>query len=245
MKIQTILTAFVLTILMSCSSSGGKVTLQFSNLTTANSQLSADGRTERAATLSAPTVFEMKLIAVYLTQDIDPVTQNNIGGTSMVYLNPDCGENIGDCDISTGTNDQGQPFGHIVTSYFDFAQNSDAVNQALNAQARTVSAATYRYVRMEFCKYNSASASNIKYQGGTMAAPVEFQRNSCTVNSAAFATPLEIAEGNTVTVTLSYDIHETIQSGSDAMGDACSPDNSDPARTCFTLPTFTPSASKQ
>ncbi len=45
-----------------------------------------------------PSVVEMKLIALYLAEDVDPTSQNNIGKTEMVWLNPDC-TSIDSCTV--------------------------------------------------------------------------------------------------------------------------------------------------
>ncbi len=49
----------------------------------------------------APTYFGMKLIGVYLVEDINSTTLMNIGQQEMIYVNPDCNNNIGDCGISS------------------------------------------------------------------------------------------------------------------------------------------------
>src|SRR6266545_4186783 len=65
---------------------------------------------------SAPTIFKMKLIAAYLSEDIDPATQDNVGHTPMIYLNPDCQGDIEHCDISAGNAPDGKPITHIVSA---------------------------------------------------------------------------------------------------------------------------------
>jgi hypothetical protein len=191
----------------------------------------------RELTRAKPTVFQMKLIAAYITADIDSVTQNNVGATSMVYLNPDCADDIMHCDISAGTAEDNTPMSHIVTSYFDFGGTSAAVNAALNAQGRTVEAGSYKYARLEFCKLNSANANNIKWADGTTVptgSPQEFKRNSCTVNSVEIVPPITIADGGTATVSIAYDLTNSISGGT-----SC--DDSSGA-VCFTMPSFIPSA---
>ena len=44
--------------------------------------------------------LRLKLIAAYLAEDVDPVTQNNIGKSAMIWLNPECGDDISDCNIA-------------------------------------------------------------------------------------------------------------------------------------------------
>ena len=211
-----------------CSGNNGTAKLAFSNGTT-------------RATLSAPTIFGMKLIAVYLTEDVDPITQNNVGMTTMIYLNPLCQEDIMHCDISGGTAEDGLPMDKIITDFFDFAQTTEAVNAALNAQGRAVTPGTYKYARVEFCKYNAGNAENIKWGNGSTGEQ-SFKRNSCTVNSAVFNPPITIAGGETVTVTLSYVLDTSVQTGADAVGDHCT--GAGAGLTCFSVPQFTPSATR-
>jgi hypothetical protein len=227
----------------------GKATLKFSNSTSgAQSLRGADLITGNGistlATSSTATEFKMKLIAAYLTEDIDPVTQNNKGMTAMIYLNPDCGEDIMHCDISGGTAEDGAPMSKVVTSFFDFAQTSATVNTALNSQERSIDVGTYRYARLEFCKYNSENSENIQWAGGSSGGTISFKRNSCTVNSAAFDPPIEVKKGDAVTVTLAYDYSTAVKTGTDASGDNCTGTAGSSTYTCFTMPTFTPSASK-
>jgi hypothetical protein len=192
-------------------------------------------------TPSTPTTFKMKLIAAYLAQDIDPTTQNNVGGTSMFYLNPDCANDIMHCDISAGTAEDGAPYSHVVTSFFDFAQTSSQVNAALNAQALSIEAASYKYVRLEFCKVNSGNSNNIQWGDGQNAVK-SFKRNSCTVNSAVMSPAITVNAGDSVTVSVAYNYANSISTGAGATGDDTT--GSGGTTQGFTLPTFTPSATK-
>src|SRR6266542_3284923 len=128
---------------------------------------------------SAPTIFKMKLIAAYLSEDIAHATQDNVGNTPMIYLNPDCQGDIEHCDISAGNAPDGKPITHIVQSYFDLALPADQVNAALNAQARPVQTGSYRYVRIEFCKYNSGNASNVTWGTADTAMSRRPHQNRC------------------------------------------------------------------
>ncbi len=234
--------------LSACGEKGATALTRFVNTTGSfamfNQTLNLDLITSPFSTMAveAPSAFGMKLITVYLTQDIDPTTQSNTGGTAFIYLNPDCQDDISHCDISSGTAEDGSAMDKIVTTYFDFGAGTDAVNTALNAQARSIEAGTYKYVRMEFCKYNAGNAENITWTPSGGAAQT-FKRNSCTVNSAEFSPALTIAAGESVTVNVSYDLTGLVETGlSSDSGDDC--DASSGARNCFTMPTFIPSATK-
>lgn len=242
--------AMVLCVLMSCGDDGATVKVNFINAVAGRAALEESSLRpliqdlERLVSRDAPTVFGMKLIAAYVTEDIDPADQSNKGTTSMIYLNNECEEDIMHCDISAGTAEDTAPIDKIITTYFDFAQTSAKVNADLNAQARTITAGTYKYARLEFCKFNTGNAKNIKW--AAMSVPErEFQRNLCTVNSVEISPPIEAKVGSSITINLSYDYSNSVTKGdgvaTPATGDECTDDTKD--NTCFTLPTFTPSAS--
>jgi len=215
------------------------VVLQFQN-SALNTGVGLRPSVQALATTSSPSVFGIKLIAAYLAEDIDPVTQNNVGQTAMVYLNEACEDDIMHCDVSGGTAEDGAPMDKIVTSFFDLS-SPGSVNEQLNSQGRGVGVGSYKYVRLEFCKYNSGDAENVQW-GTDSVGTQSFQRDMCSVNSAEMTTPLELAEGDSVTLTLSYDLSASVSVGSDAFGDDCT--GSDASKTCFTLPEFTPAATK-
>ncbi len=158
----------------------------------------------------------------------------------MIYLNPDCQGDIEHCDISAGNAPDGKPITHIVQSYFDLALPADQVNAALNAQARPVQTGSYRYVRIEFCKYNSGNASNVTW-GTADTGAIEFNGGGCVV-TAEISPPVSIGSGEEITITLNYDLAGTVQTGDSASGQSCTGIGA--TRACFTVPTFLPSATK-
>ncbi len=230
-------------VLSACdSSSGGTAVLKFQGSASgaALGSVSSVAGATLAAASGTPTTFQMKLIAAYLAEDVDPGTQDNVGHTPMIYLNPECQGDIEHCDISAGTSPDGRPIAHIVQNYFDFALPADQVNAALNAQARKVATGSYKYVRVEFCKYNSGQANNVKW-GTADAGPIEFWAGGCVV-TVPISPPISIGSGEAVTITLNYDLAGTVQTGDSAFGVSCAGSGS--TRECFTVPTFVPSATK-
>lgn len=183
-------------------------------------------------TSSILTAFKMKLIAAYVTENIDSSTGENVGLTSMIYLNPGCNEDIMHCDISAGTAEDGQSYSNIVTTFFNFLTPT-AANIALNAESRGIELGTYRYARLEFCKTNSASADNVLWNDTT--GNVSYRHDQCAVNSAAFSSPVTVKDGDSLTFTLSYDLSGVLTADPDTSADSCN------GTTCFTLPTFVPS----
>lgn len=134
----------------------------------------------------------------------------------------------------------------VITQFFGLSSPA-SVNLALNSQAKSVQVGTYKYVRLEFCKYNQGNSENIQW--GITGGPVQqFQRNMCTVNSAEMNPPLSLAEGQTVTLTLSYDISQAVSTEVSDLNNGGQNQNVDcydaggGSYKCFTLPSFTPSA---
>jgi hypothetical protein len=110
------------------------------------------------------------------------------------------------------------------------------VNAALNAQGHSVEPGTYRYLRVEFCKFNSGLANNVRW-GTEGTGPTEFWRGDCVI-TVPLSPALELDDGDSVTVALQYDLANSIAIGALASGDSCT--GLDSARTCFTIPGFVP-----
>jgi hypothetical protein len=215
-------------------------------------KLQLDNQTRATALVGGPDrTFRMKLVAVYVAEDVDPETQDNVGKTSMVWLNPECHDDIGRCVPSGVPGD-----GPRVTRFFDFSLPTDEVNAALNAQGNEIEPGTYRYARIEFCKYGPPGEANLAWSGPGMTEERSLIVGDCGRTSAAFDPPLELAAGDTFTVTLGYDLSESIVVGAPSPGstvgllgasrwyrDCADLDGS--TRVCMDFPDFTPAARKQ
>jgi len=240
---------------------------------TATARLQLDNRSASPATLGfrpggAPlladgTSLRIKLIAAYIARDVDPVSQNNVGETSMIWLNPECGGDISGCTVE-GLDWQAGP---RVTRYFDFARGTAAVNADLNSQDQEVKAGTYRYARVEFCKSSSTSVPpavpNVLWKGPGMAAEAPLATLDCGRTSLPFDPPLELGEGDTVEVTLGYDLAAAVVAGAPApSGPSCAiagqvdgrgnlrcfrscVDVDASSRVCMDFPDFQPRAAKR
>jgi hypothetical protein len=158
-----------------------------------------------------PSAVEMKLIALYLAEDIDPNTQNNIGGTEMVWLNPDCTQ-IDSCTVDK------------VNSWFDFAENLAVVNAKLNEQTKKIATGSYKYVRMEFCRATETlqnTVPNLRFQAGNMTSKHEFAVNMCGQTSAVADPPIAVSSSSTAEVTLSYSLAGSIRVVNYNCGSSC------------------------
>jgi hypothetical protein len=188
-------------------------------------------------TPQSTTYFAMKLSNVSLVPDVDPVTQNNIGEVTELWVAPSC-TSADDC-----------PF-------FDFARPSFEVNAELNSQARDVTPGSYRYVRVTFCKDgDKPTKPNIEWSGGDVTGKQGILEEFCAVTSSEYDPPIVLQAGDTVSVALGYDLAGATQvmetgpgDGSHGTGysgglyfDQCLVD-SPTTQTCFTIPKFTPAA---
>jgi hypothetical protein len=169
----------------------------------------------------------------------------------MVWLNPECHDDIERC-MPTGSPGSGPR----IEGFFDFSPPTDVVNAALNAQGRDVEPGTYRYARVEFCKYTMPTEPNLSWAGPGMTAERAMSVGDCGRTSQPFERPLELGDGDTVTVTLGYDLARSIVAGAPdpARGgmaiageerwfrDCVDLDAS--TRVCMDVPEFVPSASR-
>jgi len=219
----------------------------------AAAKVALDNATQGAALLDGipMTTFEMKLVRVYVSEDINAATGANSGQTFMVYMNPECLDEKASCDISGAT--------YNVTKYFDLARPSAEVNADLNSQNRTIEffatensldggepipeSVTLRYARIELSGANPDSAKNVKWATTNIAERELLWGGTSTTK---LTTPIVIKAGDTVTFKLSYDYAEAVRTVQDKPADAdCVASTTDSSMfDCFFMPTFVSSATK-
>jgi hypothetical protein len=189
-------------------------------------------------------VFDMKLVAIYLAEDVDPVSQDNRGLTSMFYLNPQClNDDISNC----GT---GVDLKYQVTDFFHYAQNSSLVNAEINAQQRSIqwfdpsgfkTSITYRFVRIENCKFG-AGPPNLRFKGGNMTTSHSFAVDACGI-TFPIDPPLVVKSGDNLRVELSYSLKNLIwgynNNNAGINSTWCASDNT--TSYCVQMPNFVPS----
>jgi hypothetical protein len=188
--------------------------LQFSNL---SAMASVQAGADPAPVVAGGRIFKAKVTLVIL----DPDTSQPHGGSggSLIWLNPECHDDEVNCEPSGGPGPANR-----ITSLFDFSQPTDAVNAALNAQAREVATGAYLGAIIQFCKAPVFTDPNVSWSGpGLSGERTGIFVASCAYRSLPFDAPLVLAEGDSVTVTLSYDLGEAIQVGTPASpaGTAC------------------------
>ena len=241
--------AVLLALLVGCS--GADARFQLANQTPA-------ART--SGVLGDGTSLRLKLIAAYLVEDVDPVTSDNIGANEMIWINPQCGGDIDNCNVDGMV----LPAGPRITDYFDFSRSTEAVNADLNSENATVAPGSYRYARIELCKafgQSQATVPTMMWKGRDMTAEQPFTSGDCGRTSLAFDPPLVLAAGDAVAITLGYDLDHAVMSGTPADHNpgslegaletdgtqhvfrACADVDAD-HRDCMDFPDFAPSAAK-
>jgi hypothetical protein len=167
----------------------------------------ASGQALTLADAHTPSVFGLKLVAIYLAEDIDADT-SNVGEVGRIWTNPVCDPDLYQCGIGkeAGANQ--------VKDYFDLALPSEVVNQRLNAQGATIKAGSYRYLRMDMVgieKDHAAHIANLRYGADAAhAQEIRFRSNNYLI---PLDPPLDINDGDAVTVTLGYDLRGTFFDG--------------------------------
>ncbi len=128
---------------------------------------------------------------MYIVEDVNNQTKNNIGTSDMVYLNPECKGDISNCALDPADwsritlNPKLTFLEYVVTTYFNLT-SPESANVDLNAQDNPIWAGTFRYVRIEFCKTQSGynqPIPNIGFQAGNMTEPYYFPLAECGVTS--------------------------------------------------------------
>jgi hypothetical protein len=245
------MTWWMVAVVASGCTSGANVKLSLSNQTSTAARtidIAADG-----------TELQLKLLTVSLAPDVDPVTMDNIGVSANIWIAPECAADPSNCNVDGFTLPAGGP---RVTQYFDLARPSEAVNADLEAEMTQVDVGSYRYVRLEMCKalggQTEATVPTLLWAGPGIAEQ-SFTSGDCGRTSLPFDPPLTVAAGDTLAVTLGYDLSHAIVAGAPGPGSfsldghddadgtphafrACA-DADSTHRVCMDFPDFAPSAS--
>jgi hypothetical protein len=230
---------------------GASASLRLSNQTPA----------ARSSVLANGTSLRLKMIAAYLTEDVDPVTMDNLSRSEMIWIDPQCGGDVAACNVDGFALPAGGP---RITEYFDLARPTTEINADLSSENLPVAPGTYRYARVELCKAYGASEASVPtmmWAGADMTAEQPFTSGDCGRTSLAFDPPLVLGAGDAVAITLGYDLDRAVVSGTPAPGHpgavvgstdtdgsphvfrACA-DVDATHRDCMDFPAFAPSASK-
>ena len=243
----------------SSSSSGGAVTVSLSNLNTVAARASTplDSLLSRSVSLLStqvnPTEFAVRLAQIYLVEDQDisdtdlaagAVIGNNVGQTGFLWYADDCPKGSDDADCET-------------MEYFDLNRATDLVGTDLNAKEMEVSAGEYKYIKLALLGSQQGGTNtynNVRW-GDTAASPSVASREFASVQTewaAKFETPLTVAEGDTITVSLIYDLSGIVEESSSRTAKVAGQGTFQPGKaddcsgtTCLDFPALTVSATKK
>lgn len=172
-----------------------------------------------------PLIYQMKFVAIYLVEAIDPVTYDNVGDMTRIWASRKCDDDLRQCGVS----ETSAPY---IVDYFNFAVGTAAVNQEFASfkrtnQNATINPGTYNYIRMDFSgrviEGVNDTAPNLMF--GTMEGhEVRAQQYAFTVE---LPEPLVLGEGETFTVNLAYDLENRFyESGNSSSRPAEVPESS-------------------
>jgi hypothetical protein len=201
-----------------------------------------------------PSVFGAKIVAVYVVEDIDG-GMNNLGQVGRIWTNPACDAELHSCSISP------EAGAYQVKDYFDLALPTEEVNARLNSQAQEIKDGTYRYVKLDMAGVlkaeklagrNDPSVHNLRFGMDTDTHEVRGNSNNVTIR---LETPMVLADGDSVTVSLAYslanayfnqpDLNVGTAPGNGSLNDwICTDPNHVPSGPCLYFQGFRPSVSR-
>jgi len=213
---------------------------------TAAATCQGDAKSFTNPTCYTPTVYGMKILQVYVSPDEQGATSAPAG---LIWKNSACSitsstSTIGDKDfaydsVADGCTDD------IVSTYFDLARTTDAVNAELTSTKYNILPGTYSYVQFGFC-VGGPKSKNMQFQAEGMTSTYEITRGTCGISSAKADPAIVVAEGESVTVSLNYDLSGIIfQPSTISANDYCYTNAASTLQRCFAQPVnLTPSMAK-
>ncbi len=206
---------------------------------------------EEAATTYTPSSFGVKLLGVRLTQDKDG--NDPVGVSPVIWANSACKTQTrettvdeDDGEVQYGyTSYDGDCTDAMVSTYFELARSSAAINAELNAQALVVMPGTYKYVTLDFCQ-NGPTTNNVSFVAPGMSSAAQIQIGTCGTNSVEANPPIVIGEGEAVVVSLTYSLEDIVYDYGPGMGKGanCYFNNDETVRRCINPPNIEPSFTK-
>lgn len=185
-----------------CSSAS--VSVAFDNVHVTVAEVVTEAGAPAPASGVTPTVFGVKIVAIYLAEDVDPVTMQNTGDVQRIWTNPACDSDGTHCGIDAWSGP------YQVKDYFDLAQPSEVVNARLNSQGETVELGTYRYLRFDMAGVTPLgpdSTPNLRFGTGADTSEIRFRGNNYTI---LLDPPLTLVTGDSAVVTLAYDVTDAL-----------------------------------
>jgi len=155
-----------------------------------------------------PSIYGVKLLSVIVSPD-QAGAQSAAAG--LIWANPDCAVST----IMSEINEKEFPYDSAsdcaddqVETFFELARTSEEVNEELNSQYYNILPGTYNYVQLGFC-VDGAKSKNGRFQAEGMSEPYEFTWGGCGMSSVRADPPIVVSEGQSITVSLTYDLTNT------------------------------------
>jgi len=195
-----------------------------------------------------PTAYGLKILQVDISPDAEGAHSAPAG---LIWGNTACAMGTGSMDIDGKSYDYDSLDGHCsykdIADYFELARSSSEVNTALNSQQHKILPGVYNYVQIEFCNGGTQpEAPNARFLADGMTEPFEARSTTCAVHSVAANPPIVVAEGESVKISLTYDLTNIISSSSDPDPTKCYVSADKSVTRCFSFPlNMTPSISRQ
>jgi len=215
-------------------------------------------------TETTPAELRMKLLAVYLANDVEPELLRPMYGSQVasqdldgnltqamnerrIYTNAECDPDgdgfIDDCDITGGWK-----FPNQVRGWLDLVDNTAAIARLLYPFRHFVAPGAYRHVVVQTCLQNLDNGTYFAFRGGTMEQEAYFSVPACFHLTSPLPEPVTIRDGDEVTVTLAYKLDgvlQTVPKGDVSLltGEwTCAVSDADVNAVCVRIPAFTPTA---
>lgn len=153
-----------------------------------------------------PTSYAIKLMSVIVSPDAQGAQSAPAG---LIWVNPGCGKKTSQTVIDDKEFSYDSPADDCtddkVSNFFELARPTAAVNADLNSQPHQILPGTYNYVQLGFCQ-GAAKSKNAKFRGPGMPEAAEVTFSTCGITSAKAEPPIVVGEGESITVSLTYDL---------------------------------------
>jgi hypothetical protein len=159
-----------------------------------------------------PSIYGMKLMNVIVSPDEQGAQSAPAG---LIWANPDCAIKTSQTEIDEKEYEYDSPSDCTddqVDSFFELARPTEEVNAELNSQPYKILPGTYHYVQLGFCE-DSAKSRNGRFQADGMSEPYETILGGCGLSSLRADPPIVVTEGQSIIVSLTYDLTNTVYIG--------------------------------
>lgn len=183
-----------------------------------------------------PSKLGLKILNVYVSPDEQGATT---GPAGLVWANEACPKSSSTSEIDGKNYDYdtvGDCTDDMVSNFFELARPTAEVNAELNSQDKRILPGTYNYVQIGFC-IGGPKSKNAQFQADGMTEPYQVTAGTCGISSVKADPPIVVGEGESVTVSLTYDLTNTVyQKSGFANPDSCYVSADGATVRCFSYP---------